>query len=900
MKNWKRYLSIAMTLVMLLGILPTAAFAEGGLTISFTGTEPITFTYDGNSKVPEVTVVGADSYELTYQKKNSGDEGYSTVGSAIDAGDYRICATSGEQTSNYLTFTITQADWPVTDVTVAATHEYNGNPPAVTVSGGTEGKEYTVTYKKGEETISAAPVNVGEYSVIVSPTANYLGEPVTKSFNITAKEILENGFTLTDCTYNGTPQKPDVMLGDTKLTEKTDYTIECSNNTAVGKASAKVTFTGNYSGREYTKEYTINPIPTTGLSLTVAQPYAYNGKAPAVTVKNGETALTTGFDLSYKVKNGDALTQAPVVPGEYTVTATFDDTYAKSGENNFTLSQNYSITKAEITSTSVTTAYDFCHSNDTPVVTVTVGGSVLAADTDYTVSYTDAGSTRTITVTSKGNHYTGTGTKTQTILPDTAPTISGVATNGTYHTKPTVTVTGDNLEKVYVKQGTSTTETEHTAATAGGETKATFELDFSTDAYTIRAVDKAGKSYTLATNVTVSRKPITFAMVTVTGVDDVTYDGTAKTATSIVVKDGEKTLELGTESVPKDYTVSYTNNTNAGTATITIEGTGNYMGTVSKTFTIKPKALTSTALSGIVDKTYTGSPIEQEGLTVRDEDRTPEEKKTLVKDTDYTVAYSNNTNPGTAKVTITLRGNYTGTLEKTFTIGMDPSAMVNKIKALAAKTTLTYTEQQQIKQLKAAYDALSATDKAYVDSEVGSTLMTSFKNKASAAKFKLLNLPSLGYYRYTKGTSSNVVIKIDAESGRTRVTEIRMGSNLTVIDPDDYEVKEGSVEVTLKSSFLKTIKTTGKYNLYIDLLDTETGHTETVQTVVRILPATDIVQTGDPFKMNLWIGLLGASVLALAGLGVYEIVKKKKNAQKRLEAAVNLDEEPSDEANTNE
>lgn len=884
MKNWKRYLSIAMTLVMLLGALPTAAFAEGELTISFTGTEPITFTYDGNSKVPEVTVVGADSYELTYQKKNSGDEGYSTVGSAIDAGDYRICATRGEQTSNYLTFTITQADWPVTDVTVAATHEYNGNPPAVTVSGGTEGKEYTVTYKKGEETISAAPVNVGEYSVIVSPTANYLGEPVTKSFSITAKEILENGFTLTDCTYNGTPQKPDVMLGDTKLNEGTDYTIECSNNTGVGKASAKVTFAGNYSGGEYTKEYTINPIPTTGLSLTVAQPYAYNEKAPAVTVKNGDP-LTTGFDLSYKVKNGDALTQAPVVPGEYTVTATFDDTYAKSGENNFTLTQDYTISKGTITDSSVTTAYNFCHESDTPEVTVTVGGRVLTSS-DYDVTKSDSGTTRTIRVTGKGN-YEGTGTKTQTILADTAPTISGVESGKTYHTKPTVTVTGENLDKVYVKQGTGTTETEYTKAQA----EAGFVLDFAASAYTIRAVDNAGKSYTLATNVTVSRKSITFDMVTVTGVDDVTYDGTAKTATSIVVKDGTETLELGAD---KDYTVSYSGNINAGTATITITGNGNYMGTVSKTFTIKPKALTSTALSGIVDKTYTGSPIEQDGLTVKDD--TTE----LVKNTDYTVAYSNNTNPGTAKVTVTMRGNYSGVLEKTFTISQNLSTLIDNIKALAGDSDLDYGEKQEIKQLKAAYDALSAADKATVDSGVGSALMTSFKNKASAAAYKLLNLPSLGYYRYTKGTSSNVVIKIDAEYSRTLVTEIRMGKNLTVIEPDDYEVKEGSVEVTLKSSYLKQIKTTGKYNLYIDLLDTETGHTETVQTVVRILPATDIPGTGDPFKMSLWIGLLGASVLAMAGLGVYEVVKKKKNAQKRLEASMDMSDEPSDETSTDE
>lgn len=42
--------------------------------------------------------------------------------------------------------------------------------------------------------------------------------------------------------------------------------------------------------------------------------------------------------------------------------------------------------------------------------------------------------------------------------------------------------------------------------------------------------------------------------------------------------------------------------------------------------------------------------------------------KTLVKDTDYTVAYSNNKEPGTATVKITGAGNYTGSLSKTFTI----------------------------------------------------------------------------------------------------------------------------------------------------------------------------------------------------------------------------------------
>ena len=58
------------------------------------------------------------------------------------------------------------------------------------------------------------------------------------------------------------------------------------------------------------------------------------------------------------------------------------------------------------------------------------------------------------------------------------------------------------------------------------------------------------------------------------------YDGKAKTPT-VTVKDGSTTLTKDTH-----YTVSYSNNTNVGTATVTITGKGNYQGTVDKTFTI--------------------------------------------------------------------------------------------------------------------------------------------------------------------------------------------------------------------------------------------------------------------------------------------------------------------------
>ena len=60
-----------------------------------------------------------------------------------------------------------------------------------------------------------------------------------------------------------------------------------------------------------------------------------------------------------------------------------------------------------------------------------------------------------------------------------------------------------------------------------------------------------------------------------------TYDGTAKKP-SVTVKDGNSTLVNG-----KDYTVTYVNNINAGTAAVTVTGKNRYTGSVKKSFSIK-------------------------------------------------------------------------------------------------------------------------------------------------------------------------------------------------------------------------------------------------------------------------------------------------------------------------
>ena len=124
------------------------------------------------------------------------------------------------------------------------------------------------------------------------------------------------------------------------------------------------------------------------------------------------------------------------------------------------------------------------------------------------------------------------------------------------------------------------------------------------------------------------------------------------------MKDGSTPLVLGT-----DYTVEYKDNVNVGTATVTVTGHGNYSGTASKTFTItEADAEQKFDMALTVDKLVYDGSGQEPGVIVKDGD------DVLEKDKDYTLSYEDNINTGTGKVIVTGIGNYSGTLEMTFTI----------------------------------------------------------------------------------------------------------------------------------------------------------------------------------------------------------------------------------------
>lgn len=94
-----------------------------------------------------------------------------------------------------------------------------------------------------------------------------------------------------------------------------------------------------------------------------------------------------------------------------------------------------------------------------------------------------------------------------------------------------------------------------------------------------KAVDTAKKELDVINPKTVEMSDCTMTL----SETSYTYDGEAKTP-EVTVMNGEKTV------APENYTVDYADNTEAGTATVTVTGQGLYQGSLQQTFTINPAA----------------------------------------------------------------------------------------------------------------------------------------------------------------------------------------------------------------------------------------------------------------------------------------------------------------------
>ena len=165
-----------------------------------------------------------------------------------------------------------------------------------------------------------------------------------------------------------------------------------------------------------------------------------------------------------------------------------------------------------------------------------------------------------------------------------------------------------------------------------------------------------------------------------TGYPKLMYGATTLTeGTDYEIVDGYYLTADATDPVMNGTSVATLAQLSVGDYYIKFIGKGGYATTsASKMFSVTGKLLTTAMISStpIEAQTYTGSAITP-STTGRLTDG-----ETLVEGTDYTVAFSNNINASTAaKVTYTGIGDYSGTIDETFTINAKPltTAMITPV-----------------------------------------------------------------------------------------------------------------------------------------------------------------------------------------------------------------------------
>lgn len=397
--------------------------------------------------------------------------------------------------------------------------------------------------------------------------------------------VLENtlisGVDVSDITYT----KDGTAITGTP-TDAGTYTAAVT----VGGKTAKVQYTILQSGTEFSGGVKVSAYAYGDPIRITVMPKA-TGNAPVRKVR----ALNTPQAGQMAIYEGNRqLTEAKDVTSGKELTFTIDTAKANLGNGWHTLtakfvgSQNMAeqtgtkrvfIRQAGIARADVAVAgesFIYTGSPITPAVSVTLKNTQLVEGRDYTLAYTDhtnAG-TATVTVTGIGN-YIGTAKKTFVISKAAAPEIS-------WPTASAITcgekVSDSRLSGGSTQYGTFTwsDDVKNTTPTVGTYSyKVVFtpSEDTENNYETITTTEKG-------ISLTVNAKSLTGANVTVSG--SYTYTGQAQIPAADAV-----TVQLDGKTIPNDrYTISASDNTNAGQAIVTVTGIGDYTGTASGTFTI--------------------------------------------------------------------------------------------------------------------------------------------------------------------------------------------------------------------------------------------------------------------------------------------------------------------------
>ena len=392
------------------------------------------------------------------------------------------------------------------------------------------------------------------------------------------------------------------------------------------------------------------PVTLTGLSATAITV----GQTLANSTISG-TATTEDFGAVAGSFTWNSPTTAPTVSDSqttaYAVTFTpTDPNHSKTGSGTVKLTVNGKAITPTVTPSKASATYGDSGWNTLPTLTVTGDSKTLTSGTDYTAAWSPASvsgaGTYTVTVTLKGN-YSGSQTATYTVNKKTI-TVTPTANQSKTYGDSDPALTYDNSPALV-----GTDKFTGALARASGETVGTYAINQGTLAlggnYTL--------SFTTGKTFAINQREVTLAW----GATTFSYTGSAQkptcTAGNLVSGDSCTVTVSGEQ-------------TNAGTgytATATGLSNGNYKLPSAKTttFAISAKSITPTVTPSKASATYGDS-----GWDTLPTVTVTGDSKTLASDTDYTSAWSpaTPTGAGTYTVTVTLKGNYSGSQTATYTV----------------------------------------------------------------------------------------------------------------------------------------------------------------------------------------------------------------------------------------
>lgn len=528
------------------------------------------------------------------------------TGSSADAAAVTNCTVSGLTAKTYTGKAQTQS------ITVKYRNKTLKN-----------GKDYTVSYQNN--------INAGTAYVIIKGKGSYSGT-VKRSFTIKPAIIYKQCtfYKIASQYYTGSQIKPvpKIKNGTTTLKNGTDFTLTYQNNVNKGTAKVYIKGKGNYSG-SCSLTFSITARPVSTLKITVPSA-TYNGKAqkPAVTVKYNNYKFKNGTDYTLSYKNNTKIGTATV-------------TVKGKGKLSGTKSVTFKINAKPIKNAVITYNNSLTYNGSTlsPAVTVKYGNATLKKNTDYTVAYSNnvnAG-TGTITITGKGI-YGGSVKKTFTIkkLGISATAVSGTG-NKVY--------TGSAIKPVpAVKAGGRTLKN-------GTDFTVSYKNNTEPGTATLIVNGKGNYSGSVSKTFKINARAINDVEVTV---PDTVFTG-EQVRPDVVVSYGS--YQFISDS---DYTLSFKDNVNIGTASVVVTGKNHLSGSRTVTFPIEKADISSTEIA-VKNATFTGSAIKSD-VDVR------LGNVTLKEGTHYTLSYKNNVNAGTAQVTISGKGSLEGAVTMSFTI----------------------------------------------------------------------------------------------------------------------------------------------------------------------------------------------------------------------------------------